>query len=122
MYGVRGDGGHERIHAAVVTAPGSRVTADEVRTFVRGQRGAMYEPDQVTFTDTLPLTDAGKSDKKGAAGFPQPRSEVRLLKSRVAPDDQARCGRVLNHDHPTFRTPPRAAASVVRPSVSGGCR
>ncbi|MFB6631690.1 AMP-binding protein [Streptomyces sp. NPDC056362] len=64
VYGVKGDGGHERIHATVVTAPGSRVTADEVRTFVRGQRGAMYEPDQVTFTDTLPLTDAGKPDKK----------------------------------------------------------
>ncbi len=33
----------------------------------------MYEPDQVDFTDALPLTDAGKPDKK-------------LLRSRSTPD------------------------------------
>lgn len=31
---------------------------------VRRERGAMYEPARITFLDRLPLTDAGKPDKK----------------------------------------------------------
>lgn len=64
VYGVKGDGGHERVHATVVTTPGADVTAEELRTWVRQGRGEMYEPDHVHFTDALPLTDAGKPDKK----------------------------------------------------------
>ncbi|WP_435598478.1 AMP-binding protein [Streptomyces anulatus] len=64
VYGVKGEGGYERIHASVVTAPGACVTADDLRTWVREGRGAMYEPDHVHFTEALPLTDAGKPDKK----------------------------------------------------------
>ncbi|CAM5230763.1 fatty acid CoA ligase [Streptomyces spiroverticillatus] len=64
VYGVKGTGGHEHIHASVVTTPGATVTADDLRTWVREGRGAMYEPDHVDFTDALPLTDAGKPDKK----------------------------------------------------------
>lgn len=64
VYGVRGDGGHERVHADVVTASGAAPTAQELRTWVREGRGAMYEPDHIHFTDALPLTDAGKPDKK----------------------------------------------------------
>ncbi|GAA2245431.1 AMP-binding protein [Streptomyces amakusaensis] len=64
VYGVKGDGGHERIHTTVVTAPDTTVTADELRTWVRDGRGAMYVPDHVDFTSALPLTDAGKPDKK----------------------------------------------------------
>lgn len=64
VYGVRGAGGHERIHACVVTAPGATVTADDLRAWVREGRGAMYEPGHVDFTGALPLTDAGKPDKK----------------------------------------------------------
>lgn len=64
VYGVRGTGGHERVHATVVRAAGSAVTADELRTWVREGRGPMYEPDHIDFTDALPLTDAGKPDKK----------------------------------------------------------
>ncbi|MFD8322558.1 AMP-binding protein [Kitasatospora purpeofusca] len=64
VYGVKGDGGHERVHTTVVTAAGTAVTADELRTWVREGRGEMYEPDHVHFTDALPLTDAGKPDKK----------------------------------------------------------
>ncbi|MEU7019381.1 AMP-binding protein [Streptomyces sp. NPDC046203] len=64
VYGVRGDGGHERVHATVVTAPASLATADELRAWVREGRGEMYVPDHLAFTDALPLTDAGKPDKK----------------------------------------------------------
>ncbi|MFD3971105.1 AMP-binding protein [Streptomyces cyaneofuscatus] len=64
VYGVRSAGGHERIHTTVVTAPGSTVTAEELRTWVGDGRGPLYEPDHVDFADALPLTDAGKPDKK----------------------------------------------------------
>lgn len=64
VYGVRGEGGHERVHATVVPAPGAGVTAQELRTMVRDGRGEMYVPDVIDFTDALPLTDTGKPDKK----------------------------------------------------------
>ncbi|MFJ7415555.1 AMP-binding protein [Streptomyces sp. NPDC098077] len=64
VYGVKGTGGFEHIHASVVTTPGAPVTSDDLRTWVREGRGAMYEPDRIDFTGALPLTDAGKPDKK----------------------------------------------------------
>ncbi|MEV5983150.1 AMP-binding protein [Streptomyces sp. NPDC052114] len=64
VYGVKGDGGFERIHVTVVTAPDATVSVDDLRAWVREGRGPMYEPDRVDFTDALPLTDAGKPDKK----------------------------------------------------------
>ncbi|WP_413966296.1 AMP-binding protein [Actinacidiphila polyblastidii] len=64
VYGVRDREGPERVHAAVVLAPGSTLTADGLRALVRNGRGPMYEPDHVHLTDALPLTDAGKPDKK----------------------------------------------------------
>ncbi|MGW5003602.1 AMP-binding protein [Streptomyces hydrogenans] len=64
VYGVKGEDGYERIHASVVTAPGAATTAGDIRAWVRAGRGAMYGPDHVDFTDALPLTDAGKPDKK----------------------------------------------------------
>ncbi|MEV6455335.1 AMP-binding protein [Streptomyces anulatus] len=64
VYGVKGAGGHERVHATVVTAPGTTVTSEELRAWVREGRGPLYEPHRVDLADTLPLTDAGKPDKK----------------------------------------------------------
>ncbi|MDT0267221.1 AMP-binding protein [Streptomyces sp. DSM 44915] len=64
VYGVKGDSGHERVHATVCTDPAVAVTADDLRTWVSEGRGAMYEPDHIDFTEALPLTDAGKPDKK----------------------------------------------------------
>ncbi|MDI3421629.1 AMP-binding protein [Streptomyces luteolus] len=64
VYGVRDADRMEQVHAAVVPAPGATVTAEELRAAVREQRGAMYEPAHITFLDALPLTDAGKPDKK----------------------------------------------------------
>lgn len=77
VYGLKGEGGYEHIHATVVTAPGAQVSAEGLRAWVREGRGAMYEPDHVHFTDALPLTDAGKPDKK-------------LLRLRSADDDHPR--------------------------------
>lgn len=64
VYGVRDQGRIERIHATVVLAPGSTADADELRALVRAGRGELYVPDRIDFVDALPLTDAGKPDKK----------------------------------------------------------
>ncbi|MFG2392132.1 AMP-binding protein [Streptomyces lavendulae] len=61
----------ERVHAVVVRAPGADVGEEELRAVVRERKGAMYEPASIAFVDALPLTDAGKPDKK-------------LLRSRAA--------------------------------------
>lgn len=64
VYGVRGPGGHELIHATVRLHPDSTTSATDLRAMVRDGRGEMYVPDRIHFTDTIPLTDAGKPDKK----------------------------------------------------------
>ncbi|MFE9370099.1 AMP-binding protein [Streptomyces sp. NPDC006711] len=64
VFGVRDADRMERVHAAVVPVPGSALDARQLRDLVRAQRGAMYEPAAITFVDALPLTDAGKPDKK----------------------------------------------------------
>ncbi|MBY8883598.1 AMP-binding protein [Streptomyces sp. PTM05] len=64
VFGVRDADHMERVHAAVVRVPGADLDADGLRAWVRAERGAMYEPERVTFVDALPLTDAGKPDKK----------------------------------------------------------
>ncbi|MFI7100628.1 AMP-binding protein [Streptomyces sp. NPDC050161] len=64
VFGVRDADRMEQVHAVVVRAPGGDVDAQQLRDMVRAERGAMYEPAHLTFTDALPLTDAGKPDKK----------------------------------------------------------
>ncbi|MFG2621820.1 AMP-binding protein [Streptomyces sp. NPDC048507] len=54
----------ERVRAVVVRAPGGDVDEEELRTLARNAKGAMYEPARIDFVDALPLTDAGKPDKK----------------------------------------------------------
>ncbi|MFD7078770.1 AMP-binding protein [Streptomyces sp. NPDC059918] len=54
----------ERVHAAVVLTPAGDVGEGELRAMVRERKGAMYEPASIAFLDALPLTDAGKPDKK----------------------------------------------------------
>jgi fatty-acyl-CoA synthase len=54
VHGVNGEGGHERICATVVTAPGTHVAAEDLRTRVREGRGAMYEPDRIEFGAARP--------------------------------------------------------------------
>ncbi|MGW8328622.1 AMP-binding protein [Streptomyces sp. NPDC055897] len=64
VFGVRDADRMERVHAAVVPVPGSGIDARQLRDLVREEGGAMYEPADITFVDALPLTDAGKPDKK----------------------------------------------------------
>ncbi|MFF7381921.1 AMP-binding protein [Streptomyces griseoluteus] len=64
VFGVRDEDRMERVHAAVLLAPGATTTADDLRALVRAERGAMYEPARITFPSELPLTDVGKPDKK----------------------------------------------------------
>ncbi|MFI9270960.1 AMP-binding protein [Kitasatospora sp. NPDC052896] len=64
VFGVPDENRVERVHAVVVPAPGGRITADELRALVRERRGPVHEPSEVGFLDALPLTDAGKPDKK----------------------------------------------------------
>lgn len=64
VFGVRDADRMERVHAVVVRAPGGTVDAAELGAMVLTERGAMYEPARLTFVEALPLTDAGKPDKK----------------------------------------------------------
>ncbi|MFC9229744.1 AMP-binding protein [Streptomyces decoyicus] len=64
VFGVRDADRMERVHATVVRAPGGTVDEQQLREMVCAERGAMYEPARITFADALPLTDAGKPDKK----------------------------------------------------------
>ncbi|MEU6385939.1 AMP-binding protein [Streptomyces bauhiniae] len=64
VFGVHDEDRMERVHAAVLLAPGATATPDDLRALVRAERGAMYEPARITFPSALPLTDVGKPDKK----------------------------------------------------------
>ncbi|MGA5318986.1 AMP-binding protein [Streptomyces seoulensis] len=64
VFGVRDEDRMERVHAAVLLAPGAATTAEDLRALVRAERGSMYEPARITFPSALPLTDVGKPDKK----------------------------------------------------------
>ncbi|GAA0479368.1 AMP-binding protein [Streptomyces sp. NPDC046215] len=64
VFGVADEHRMEQVHAVVVRAAGSEIGEQELRAMVNRERGAMYEPARITFTDALPLTDAGKPDKK----------------------------------------------------------
>ncbi|MET9296050.1 AMP-binding protein [Streptomyces sp. NPDC003077] len=64
VFGARDADRMEQVHAVVVPVPGGSVDADELAALVRAERGPMYEPARITFTDHLPLTDAGKPDKR----------------------------------------------------------
>ncbi|MGA5648222.1 AMP-binding protein [Streptomyces seoulensis] len=64
VFGVRDEDRMERVHAAVLLAPGATATDGDLRALVRAERGAMYEPARITFPPALPLTDVGKPDKK----------------------------------------------------------
>ncbi|MBB4927252.1 fatty-acyl-CoA synthase [Kitasatospora kifunensis] len=64
VFGVLDADRVERVHAVVVPVAGSRPTAQELCALVRERRGTTHEPAHLGFAETLPLTDAGKPDKK----------------------------------------------------------
>ena len=48
----------------VVPRAGEPVEAEELMALVRQKKGAIHEPKQVDFADSLPQTALGKIDKK----------------------------------------------------------
>lgn len=63
VVGVPAGLGGEEVWAYVEPQPGARLTATEVLDFCRGQIAAFKIPDEVRFTDRLPLTAVGKVQK-----------------------------------------------------------
>ncbi|WP_433801767.1 AMP-binding protein [Actinomycetospora sp. CA-084318] len=64
VFGAPDDDGSESVHAAVVVEPGTHPDPDELTGLVVEKQGPMYAPEDVEFVDEMPLTDAGKVDKK----------------------------------------------------------
>lgn len=60
VVGLPDDEWGERITAAVIRVPGSRLSAEEVRTWARQQVRGSRTPDDVVFVDDLPRTPTGK--------------------------------------------------------------
>ncbi|HET8661215.1 MAG TPA: AMP-binding protein [Micromonosporaceae bacterium] len=54
----------EKVHAFVVPVPDAQVTAEELRELVMTELNAKWAPQRVEIVDELPLTNAGKVDKK----------------------------------------------------------
>ncbi|UFR04591.1 AMP-binding protein [Streptomyces sp. Go40/10] len=64
VYGVRDEESVEHVHAAVVPAPGRRPSLEGIRDFVTTRKGRLYAPDALHLLPEIPLTAAGKPDKK----------------------------------------------------------
>jgi fatty-acyl-CoA synthase len=68
VIGVPGPGLGETVAAFVVRAPGTGVTAAELRDLVAGELGAAHAPRDVEFVDGLPMTHEDKVDKRALRG------------------------------------------------------
>jgi fatty-acyl-CoA synthase len=68
--GVPDDRYGEAVHVFVIPEPGAALDAADLAKRVLGELGELYEPQGITFVDTLPWTAMGKIDKKALrAGF-----------------------------------------------------
>lgn len=65
--------GH-RIGAFIVVAPGTELSEDEVRAFVRARLRSSKTPEVVTFLDELPYTPTGKIVRRHLIGLATPTS------------------------------------------------
>ncbi|MEU6669477.1 AMP-binding protein [Streptomyces sp. NPDC046727] len=64
VFGSRDDESGEHVNAAVVPAAGQRPSLEEIRDFVTARKGRLYAPDALHLVPAIPLTAAGKPDKK----------------------------------------------------------
>ncbi|MFC0599848.1 class I adenylate-forming enzyme family protein [Streptomyces palmae] len=64
VFGVTGADATEEVHAAVVPTPGETVDLPGIKEFVTRHQGAMYAPSALHVLPEIPLTDAGKPDKR----------------------------------------------------------
>src|SRR3984957_18898481 len=64
VFGIPSEQWGEVVHATVVRAPGSSLTAEEITAFGRGHLASYKVPRSVDFTDELPRTGSGKILKR----------------------------------------------------------
>jgi acyl-CoA synthetase (AMP-forming)/AMP-acid ligase II len=64
VFGIPSDEWGEVVHATVVRAPGSQLTADELTAFAREHLASYKVPRSVGFADELPRTGSGKVLKR----------------------------------------------------------
>ncbi|MET3987895.1 AMP-binding protein [Streptomyces sp. PvR034] len=64
VLGVRDGDRMEQVCAAVVPADPAHAEPGRLADWVESRLGAMYRPRRIVFTEAIPLTDAGKPDKK----------------------------------------------------------
>jgi acyl-CoA synthetase (AMP-forming)/AMP-acid ligase II len=64
VIGIPDDKWGERVHAVVVLMPGATATSDELRDFCRAHIASYKIPSSVAFTDSLPISGAGKILKR----------------------------------------------------------
>jgi fatty-acyl-CoA synthase len=64
VFGSRDEDAVEHVHAAVVPAAGQRPALEEIRDFVTARKGRLYAPDALHLVPDIPLTAAGKPDKR----------------------------------------------------------
>ncbi|ANP52426.1 fatty-acyl-CoA synthase [Streptomyces griseochromogenes] len=64
VFGTRDEESVEHVHAAVVPVAGQRPSLEEIRDFVTARKGHLYAPDAVHLMPAIPLTAAGKPDKR----------------------------------------------------------
>ncbi|MFE4632842.1 hypothetical protein ACFRJ1_05610 [Streptomyces sp. NPDC056773] len=64
VFGVSRSDWTEEVHAVVVPAQGTVVDEQRILESVRVKLGARYEPSVLTVVPEIPLTGAGKPDKK----------------------------------------------------------
>ncbi|WP_327075225.1 AMP-binding protein [Kitasatospora purpeofusca] len=64
VLGVRDAQQTEHVHAVVVPVPGQHPDLADVRAFVTTRKGRIYAPEALHLVPEIPLTSAGKPDKK----------------------------------------------------------
>ncbi|WP_318205173.1 AMP-binding protein [Streptomyces sp. SCL15-4] len=64
VFGSRDEDAVEHVHAAVVPAAGQQPTLREIRDFVTARKGRLYAPEALHLVPDIPLTAAGKPDKR----------------------------------------------------------
>ncbi|GGX73776.1 AMP-binding protein [Streptomyces hiroshimensis] len=65
VFGSRDEQSVEHVHAAVVPAAGHRPPSlEEIRDFVTSRKGRLYAPETLQLMSAIPLTAAGKPDRK----------------------------------------------------------
>ncbi|MGW2601069.1 AMP-binding protein [Streptomyces klenkii] len=64
VFGRRDEESVEHVHAAVVPAAGQHPSLEEIRDFVTARKGRLYAPEALHLVPAIPLTAAGKPDRK----------------------------------------------------------